>query len=82
MSKIYDNLISTAVKSIEIVDNDVKVIYNSDINKEYTFKCENILEFENNLCQELLGIELKNESSSVGRFLHNNIKAGILIENK
>lgn len=82
MSKIYDNLISTAVKSIEIIDNDVKVIYNSDINKEYTFKCENILEFENNLCQELLGIELKNETSSVGKFLHNNIKAGILIENK
>lgn len=82
MSKIYDNLISTAVKSIEIIDNDVKVIYNSDINKEYTFKCENILEFENNLCQELLGIELKNESSSVGKFLHNNIKAGILIEDK
>lgn len=82
MSKIYDNLISTAVKSIEIIDNDVKVIYNSDINKEYTFKCENILEFENNLCQELLGIELKNETSSVGKFIHNNIKAGILIESK
>lgn len=82
MSKIYDNLISTAIKSIEIIDNDVKVIYNSDINKEYTFKCENILEFENNLCQELLGIELKNETSSVGKFIHNNIKAGILIESK
>ena len=82
MSKIYDNLISTAVKSIEIIDNDVKVDYNSDTNKEYTFKCENILEHENNLCQELLGIELKNESSSVGKFLHNNIKAGILIEDK
>lgn len=82
MSKIYDNLISTAIKSIEIIDNDVKVIYNSDINKEYTFKCENILEFENNLCQELLGIEMKNETSSVGKFIHNNIKAGILIESK
>ena len=82
MSKIYDNLISTAIKSIEIIDNDVKVIYNSDINKEYTFKCENILEFENNLCQELLGIEMKNEISSVGKFIHNNIKAGILIESK
>lgn len=82
MSKIYDNLISTAVKSIEIDKNDVKVIYNSNIAKEYSFKCENITEFEDNLCKELVGIEMKNETASVGKFLHNNIKEGILIENK
>ena len=81
MSKVYDNLISTAVSSIEIVDNQVKIVYNSNKDKEYTFECNNIEEFENNLCKELISIELKT-GGSVGKFLHNNIKESVLVESK
>ena len=81
MSKVYDNLISSAVSSIEIVDNQVKIIYNSNKDKEYTFECNNIEEFENNLCKELISIEMKT-GGSVGKFLHNNIKESVLIESK
>ena len=81
MSKIYNNLISTAVDSIEIVENQVKVVYNSNKEQVYTFNCENIEEFEDNLCKELISIELKT-GGSVGKFLHNNIKERILIETK
>ncbi len=81
MSKVYDNLISTAVSSIEIVNNQVKVIYNSNKDKEYTFDCNNIEEFENDLCKELISIEMKT-GGSVGKFLHNCIKESVLIESK
>ena len=81
MSKVYDNLISTAVSSIEIVDNQVKIIYNSNKDKEYTFECNNIEEFENDLCKELISIEMKT-GGSVGKFLHNQIKESVLVESK
>ncbi len=81
MSKVYDNLISAAVSSIEIVNNQVKVIYNSNKDKEYTFDCNNIEEFENDLCKELISIEMKT-GGSVGKFLHNCIKESVLIESK
>lgn len=81
MSKTYDNLISTAVHSVTIDENDVKVVYNSNKEQVYTFNCENIEEFEDDLCKELISIELKT-GGSVGKFLHNNIKEGILIESK
>ncbi len=81
MSKVYDNLISTAVSSIEIVNNQVKVIYNSNKDKEYTFDCNNIEKFENDLCKELISIEMKT-GGSVGKFLHNCIKESVLIESK
>ena len=81
MSKVYDNLISTAVSSININDNQVKVVYNTNKDKEYTFDCENIKEFENDLCKELISIEMKT-GGSVGKFLHNCIKENVLIESK
>ena len=81
MSKVYDNLISTAVSSINIVNNQVKVIYNSNKDKEYTFDCNNIEEFENDLCKELISIEMKT-GGSVGKFLHVCIKENVLVESK
>ena len=81
MTKKYDNLISTAVDSIEIVDNQVKIVYNSNKDKEYTFDCNNIDQFEEDLCKELISIELKT-GGSVGKFLHNQIKESVLIESK
>ena len=81
MTKMYDNLISTAIKSINITDNSVLVVYNSNIDKEYTFKCDNIQVFEDTLCKELISVELKT-GGSVGRFLHNQIKEGLIVESK
>jgi hypothetical protein len=81
MSKKYDNLISTAVDSIEIVDNTVKIVYNSNKDKEYTFNCENAEQFEEDLCKELISIELKT-GGSLGKFIHTSIKNNILIESK
>ena len=81
MSKMYDNLISTAIKSINIVENTVKVVYNSNKDKEYTFNCQNVQQFEDSLCKELISIEMKT-GGSVGKFLHNQIKEGLIVESK
>ena len=81
MTKKYDNLISTAINSIEIVDNTVKIVYNSNKDKEYTFTCENVEEFQEELCKELVSIELKT-GGSLGKFLHTQIQNSVLIENK
>ena len=78
---MYDNLISTAVNSINIVENTVKVVYNSNKDKEYTFNCQNVQQFEDSLCKELISIELKT-GGSVGKFLHNQIKEGLIVESK
>ena len=78
---MYDNLISTAIKSINIVENTVKVVYNSNKDKEYTFNCQNVQQFEDSLCKELISIELKT-GGSVGKFLHNQIKEGLIVESK
>ncbi len=81
MSKMYDNLISTAINSINIVENTVIVTYNSNKDKEYTFNCQNVQQFEDSLCKELISIELKT-GGSVGKFLHNQIKEGLIVESK
>ena len=81
MSKMYDNLISSAIKSINIDNNSVKVVYCSNKDKEYTFNCENVQEFEDSLCKELISVELKT-GGSVGKFLHNQIKEGLIVESK
>ena len=82
MNKTFNNLQSSAINSIEVVDNTVKVVYNSNVDKEYTFNCQNVEEFQENLSKELIGIELDNSTGSVGRFLHQQIKSGVLVENK
>ena len=81
MTKMYNNLISTAIKSINITDNSVLVVYNSNIDKEYTFNCEDTQVFEDTLCKELISVELKT-GGSVGKFLHNQIKEGLIVESK
>ena len=81
MSKMYDNLISTAIKSINIVDNTVIITYYSNKEKEYTFNCENVQEFEDSLCKELISVELKT-GGSVGKFIHNQVKERLIVESK
>ena len=82
MSKMYDNLISTAINSINIVENTVIITYNSNKDKEYTFECKNVEEFEDSLCKQLLGVDMKNEEASIGKFIHYQIKEGMLVETK
>lgn len=82
MNKTFNKLQSSAVNSIEVVDNTVKVVYNSNTDKEYTFNCQNVEEFVDNLSQQLIDIELDNQTASVGRFLHQQIKSGVLVESK
>jgi len=82
MTKTYEKLHSSAINSITVEDNVVKVVYNSNIDKEYTFSCQNVEQFQEDLSQELIGLELEQSEASVGRFLHQQIKSGVLVENK
>ena len=75
---MYDNLISTAINSVNITDDSVIITYNSNKDKEYTFKCENIEQFEQNWCKELLGVDMKNEDASIGKFINQRVQLGHL----
>ena len=80
--KTYQDLQSSAINSITIEDNVVKVVYNSNIDKEYTFNCQNVEEFQQQLSEQLVDIELNNGKGSVGRFLHQQIMNSVLVETK
>ena len=80
--KTYQNLNSSAINSITIEDNVVKVVYNSNKDKEYTFDCKDIEQFQQQLSEQLIDIELNNGKGSVGRFLHQQIKDSVLVESK
>lgn len=82
MSKVYENLNSSAINSVIIEDNVVKVVYQSNIDKVYEFNCENVEEFQENLCKELVEVELTSTKGSVGKFIYQQIKSGVLVENK
>ena len=80
--KTYQNLNSSAINSITIEDNVVKVVYNSNKDKEYTFDCKDIEQFQQQLSEQLIDIELNNGKGSVGRFLHQQVRDGALVESK
>ena len=82
MTKTYDSLTSSAIYSITVEDNVVKVVYNSNKDKEYSFDCKDTEEFVQQLSEELIDVEMNNGKGSVGRFLHQQIKNGVLIESK
>ena len=82
MTKTYEDFGSSAINSVTIEENVVKVVYNSNIGKEYTFNCENTEEFEDNLCKELVGIVNGDTNVSVGRFINQQIKNQVLVESK
>ena len=82
MTKTYENFESSAINSVTIEDNVVKVVYNSNTDKEYTFDCKNVEEFQQQLSEQLIDIELNNGKGSVGKFLHQQIKNSVLVENK
>ena len=80
--KTYQNLNSSAINSITIEDNVVKVVYNSNKDKEYTFECKDIEQFQQQLSEELIDVELNNGKGSVGRFLHQQVRDGALVQSK
>jgi len=82
MTKTFANFNSSAINSVTIEENVVKVVYNSNIDKEYSFDCENVEEFEQNLSEQLIGVELQQSEVSVGRFISQQIKSGVLVQSK
>ena len=71
--KIYEELSSSAVKCVKIDEKLVKITYNSNIDKEYEFKCDNTQEFDKNVTKTLQNKE------SIGKLLHKTIKEGKLV---
>jgi hypothetical protein len=80
--KTYQNLNSSAINSITIEDNVVKVVYNSNKDKEYTFDCKDTEQFQQQLSEELIDVEMNNGKGSVGRFLHQQVRDGALVQSK
>ena len=52
--KTYENLGSSALYVIRIGEKSVFATYNTNIEKEYEFMCENPQKFENKLLQTLV----------------------------
>ena len=82
----YTDLDSTAIDSVRISENQVFITFSSNFEKEYAFNCSEVADFNNNLCEVLLSLELpegtNNQRQSVGGFIHRQIKSGVLVENK
>lgn len=70
----YEKLESSAVFSIKTEDSRVFVVYNSNIDKEYEFYCENTQEFDKTVTETLQNKE------SLGKLLHKTIKEGKMID--
>tara|TARA_B100001564_G_scaffold300147_1_gene266938 strand:- start:182 stop:418 length:237 start_codon:yes stop_codon:yes gene_type:complete len=71
--KTYENLGSSALYVIRIGENSIFATYNTNIEKEYEFMCENPQKFENKLLQTLV------KEESVGKLFHASIKEGELV---
>ena len=72
--KTYENLDSSAVNRLRIGKNSVFVTYQSNIDKEYEFNCENTEEFNDKVN---FSLETK---ESIGKLLNNSIKEGKLVD--
>jgi len=71
--KKYEFNDSSAIFELKIDESRVFITYNSNIDKEYEFYCENTEEFT-----EKLSNTLKN-NESVGKFIHSSVKEGMII---
>ena len=71
--KIYENLDSSAVNTLKVDKKSVFVVYNSNIDKEYEFKCENTQEFDEKVSKTLQNKE------SIGKLLNSSIKQQELV---
>ena len=71
--KIYENLDSSAINTLKVNKESVYVVYTSNTDKEYEFKCENTQEFDEKVSQTLQNKE------SLGKLLNSSIKLGDLV---
>ena len=71
--KTYENLGSSALYVIRIGEKSIFATYNTNIDKEYEFLCENPQIFENKLSKSL------EKGESVGKLFHASIKEGELV---
>lgn len=73
---LFDELNSSACKSVQLADNSVIITYNSNKSKEYEFKATDIDEFTD------LFVKCIANQESIGKLLHSQIKSSNLVENK
>ena len=71
--KTYENLDSSALYTLKVDKKSVFVVYNSNIDKEYEFECENTQEFDDKVSKTL-----KNKES-IGKLLNSCIKQQELV---
>lgn len=71
--KTYENLDSSALYMLKVDKESVYVVYNSNIDKEYEFKCENTQEFDEKVSKTL------QEKESLGKLLNSCIKQQELV---
>ena len=71
--KTYENLDSSAINTLKVDKESVFVVYNSNTDKEYEFKCENTQEFDEKVSKTLQNKE------SIGKLLNSSIKQQELV---
>ena len=71
--KTYENLDSSALFRVKVDKNSVFVTYQSNIDKEYEFNCQNTDKFTQKLSETL------EKKESVGKLVHSCIKQGDLV---
>lgn len=71
--KTYENLDSSALYMLKVDKESVYVVYNSNIDKEYEFKCENTQEFDEKVSKTL------QKKESLGKLLNSCIKQQELV---
>ena len=71
--KTYENLESSALFRLKVDKKSVYVVYNSNIDKEYEFNCDNTEEFDEKVSKTL------KTNESLGKLLNSSIKEGKLV---
>jgi hypothetical protein len=71
--KTYENLESSALFCLKVDKKSVYVVYNSNIDKEYEFNCDNTEEFDEKVSNTL------KTNESLGKLLNSCIKQGELV---
>ena len=77
---LYSNLFSSAIESVETKEKEVLITYSSNLEKNYVYNCENVPQFTNNLCSVLISNELQQDGGSVGAFVSQSRKDGVLTD--
>ena len=77
---LYSNFFSSAINSVETKEKEVLITYSSNLEKNYVYNCENVPQFTNNLCSVLISNELQQDGGSVGAFVSQSRKDGVLID--